>query len=223
VHESLSNIKNSINGVFTKVIDQIELKTGKNDELLQALEEIKVKEIEYERFIQLMKKLLAGVPIDYDKEEQKEVSGQQVEKAVGSIQKKVETDLEKKSKKIDDELQSYIKALQKISDNPSIFDSKLDFKFSNELKHSGVNVVSDKVIKSVEAYNYHFGLLEPSLEENGGKGCTVAFKINSNTSNWLAVGVCYKNIVQANNFQFNYSTLGHGAYLVSCNAGTLSI
>ena len=50
--------------MFTKVIDQIELKTGSNDELLKALEEIKVQEIQYERFIQLMKKLLTGVPMN---------------------------------------------------------------------------------------------------------------------------------------------------------------
>lgn len=53
-----------MNAVFIKIIDQIELKTGGNDELLKALEEIKVKEMEYERFIHLMKKLLAGVPIN---------------------------------------------------------------------------------------------------------------------------------------------------------------
>lgn len=29
-------------------------------------------------------------------------------------------------------------------------------------------------------------------------------------------------MVQSNNYQFNYSTLGHGAYLVSCNAGSWS-
>lgn len=84
-------------------------------------------------------------------------------------------------------------------------------------------MVSEKVIKSSEGYNYHFGLLEPSLEEKGKKGCTLAFKINENTSNWLAVGVCYKNIVQANNYQFNYSNLGHGAYLVSSNAGNFGL
>ena len=83
------NIKGSMNAVFTKVIDQIELKTGSNEELLKALEEIKVKEIEYERFIQLMKKLLAGVPMDYDKTEQKDLSSQDVENSVRGIQKKV--------------------------------------------------------------------------------------------------------------------------------------
>jgi len=61
--------------------------------------------------------------------------------------------------------------------------------------------------------------LEPSIEEKGNRPFSVAFKINSNTSNWLAVGVCYKGIVASNGYQFNYSTLGHGAYLISCNAG----
>jgi len=35
-----------------------------------------------------------------------------------------------------------LKDLQKIADNPAIFDSKIDFKFSTELKHQGVNIVS---------------------------------------------------------------------------------
>lgn len=83
------NIKGSMNAVFTKVIDQIELKTGSNEELLKALEEIKVKEIEYEKFIQLMKKLLAGVPMDYGKAEQKDISSQDVENSVRGIQNKV--------------------------------------------------------------------------------------------------------------------------------------
>jgi hypothetical protein len=157
--------------------------------------------------------------MDHEKGNSDEVSGKDVEKAVQGIQKKVEVDLEKKSKKVEEELKGYMNALQKISNNPSIFDTKADFKFSNELKHSGVTLVSEKVIKSSEAYNYHFGLLEPSVEE-ASSGCTVAFKINQNSSNWLGVGMVYKKIAEQNSFQFNYSSLGHGAYLVSCNGGT---
>jgi hypothetical protein len=111
--------------------------------------------------------------------------------------------------------------LQKTADNPSIFDSKVDFKFSPELKHAGITVVSDTVIKSTEGYNYHFGLLEPSLQEKGNRPCRVAFRIKENSSNWLAVGACYKNSISASNYTFNYSNLGHGAYLVSSNGGTL--
>ena len=62
--ESLVNIKNSINAIFIKVVDQIELKAGKNDQLLTAIEEITRKEMEYDIFVSLMQKLLAGVPLE---------------------------------------------------------------------------------------------------------------------------------------------------------------
>jgi hypothetical protein len=51
----------------------------------------------------------------------------------------------------------------------------------------------------------------------------VAFRIVESSSNWLAVGVCYKNLISASNYTFNYSSLGHGAYLVSSNGGTVLI
>ena len=43
VKESLETIRTSINAIFIKVVDQIELKTGKNDQLLSALEDLKKK------------------------------------------------------------------------------------------------------------------------------------------------------------------------------------
>jgi hypothetical protein len=38
VKDSLANIRININAIFSKVLDQVELKTGKNDQLLAALE-----------------------------------------------------------------------------------------------------------------------------------------------------------------------------------------
>lgn len=61
--------------------------------------------------------------------------------------------------------------------------------------------------------------MEPSIAEKGIKSIEVAFKIKENVSSWLAVGLCHKSTVQTNNFQFNYSSLGHGGYLASCNGG----
>jgi hypothetical protein len=63
VKESLETIRTSMNAIFIKVLDQIELKTGKNDQLLSALEDLKKKETEYDVFVSLMQKLLAGVPL----------------------------------------------------------------------------------------------------------------------------------------------------------------
>ena len=60
----ISGVKDSLNAVFIKMLEQLELKTGSNETLLKALDEISEQEIEVDRFIGLMKKLLAGVPID---------------------------------------------------------------------------------------------------------------------------------------------------------------
>jgi len=35
---------------------------------------------------------------------------------------------------------------------------------------------------------------------------------------WVGLGVCHKNIIQTANFKFNYTTVGHGSYLISNNA-----
>lgn len=109
-----------------------------------------------------------------------------------------------------------------MASKPSLFDSKKEFKFSPEFKHSGISVLNDSSIKSTEGYSYRFALMEPALTANGNKPVKVAFKVKENHSNWLAVGICYKNLVSESNYNFNYSTLGHGAYLVSCNAGSWS-
>lgn len=61
--------------------------------------------------------------------------------------------------------------------------------------------------------------MEPAVNDKGPKSIKVAFLIKENSSNWVAVGLCHKNVVQANNYQFNYSTLGHGGYLISSNGG----
>lgn len=159
-----------------KVIDQIELKTGKNDLLLSAIEDLKVKDTEYDVFVNLMQKLVAGVPLEPE-EEEAEISGGEIEQAVTAIQTKVEKDLKAKELKIRGELDGFLKVLQKTADNPSIFDGRVEYKFSNEHKHAGITVVSENLIKSTEGYNYHFGLMEPSLQERGNRPCKVAFKI----------------------------------------------
>lgn len=45
VKDSCTTIRSNINAIFIKILDQIELKAGKNDQLLGALQEIKEKEI----------------------------------------------------------------------------------------------------------------------------------------------------------------------------------
>ena len=76
------------------------------------------------------------------------MSAKEIEDSLKGIQSKLETDLEKKEVKIKKEIDGYMTALKKIADNPSIFDAKIEFKFSQELHHTGVQVVTDTLIKS---------------------------------------------------------------------------
>ena len=61
-------MRGSLDAVFIKILEQIELKTGSNEELLRALGEISDQEMETDRFINLMKKILAGVPMNTEEE-----------------------------------------------------------------------------------------------------------------------------------------------------------
>ncbi len=188
--------------------------------MTKALEELKSHEIEYHRFVSLMQKLLIGVPLEV--EEEAEITGKQVEAIVNRQKDQLKKQLQTMQDKSMTEFEKFNKTLQKIADQNSIFEAKLELKFSETLKHHGVEIVSENTVKSIEAYNYHFGLLEPCLSDKG-QTATFAFKINQSCSNWLAVGCCYKNIVSSNSFNFNYSMVGHGGYLISSNGGMACI
>ena len=112
VQESLLAIRTNIDAIFIKVLEQIEVKAGATDQLVSALEDIKTKDMEYEAFVALMQKLLAGVPLEPE-EEEGECSGSDIEQAVASIQTKVEKDLKAKEAKIRSEIEAFRKVLQK--------------------------------------------------------------------------------------------------------------
>ncbi len=63
--------------------------------------------------------------------------------------------------------------------------------------------------------------MQPDLEK-GSKIKSLAFKIKQCTSNWVAVGMCHKNIVVGKNYGFNFSAVGHGGYMISANGGSWS-
>ena len=61
--------------------------------------------------------------------------------------------------------------------------------------------------------------MEPALTRN--KKVRFVFQIGSD-SEWIGIGICNKNIIQKKNYQFNYSAIGHGAYMISSNGGSWS-
>lgn len=98
---------------------------------------------------------------------------------------------------------------------------KVSYKFSNTLKHADIKLVNEYLVKSQNSAGYKFAIMEPDLEK-GGKIKNMAFKIKQCTSNWVAVGMCHKNIVVGKNYGFNFSAIGHGGYMISANGGSWS-
>lgn len=98
---------------------------------------------------------------------------------------------------------------------------KAAFKFSATFKHNDVKIVNDQTVKSQISAGYKFAIMESEIEK-GAKIKTFAFKVNQCTSNWVAVGMCHKDIVVAKNYGFNFSSIGHGGYMISANGGSWS-
>ena len=95
------------------------------------------------------------------------------------------------------------------------------FRFLPDCKHPDIKIISDPIVKSSNSSGYKFAVMGPSLED-GSSLKEMSFKIKESHSNWVAVGMCHKNLVKSKNFGFNFSSIGHGAYLVSANGGSWS-
>ena len=51
---------------------------------------------------------------------------------------------------------------------------------------------------------------------------SITFRITRSTGSWIGLGLCHKNIVVANGYDFIFDTTGHGCYMISANGGTWS-
>jgi hypothetical protein len=98
---------------------------------------------------------------------------------------------------------------------------KCSYKFSSTFKHHDIKLVSDVIVKSQNSAGYKFAIMDNDLEK-GEKVKTLAFKVKHCSSNWVAVGMCHKNIVVSKSYGFNFSSIGHGGYMVSANGGSWS-
>lgn len=77
------------------------------------------------------------------------------------------------------------------------------------------------MVASKSNAGYKFAIMGPSLSKNTLKVQKYHFKIVKG-SDWVAVGICHKDIVVKNKYGFNFSNLGHGGYMVSSNGGVWS-
>ncbi|KRX01327.1 UBA-like protein [Pseudocohnilembus persalinus] len=90
--------------------------------------------------------------------------------------------------------------------------------FSPNLKHRNLKITNKCTIKSEGPNGYKFGLLEKPL--TGKKKW--AFKMLEGTFKWVAIGICHIQTIKEKNFIFEPMNIGHGAYMISQNAGTWS-
>ena len=63
--------------------------------------------------------------------------------------------------------------------------------------------------------------MDQSIEKNSGISI-IAFQVKQSTSNWVAIGLCHKNVVVSKSYAFTSSPIGHGSYLISANGGSWS-
>jgi hypothetical protein len=94
-----------------------------------------------------------------------------------------------------------------------------EFVFS-EFKHPNIKIISPNTVKGEGTSGYKFAVMEPCILADSK--VKFAFHMKEGAYSWCAVGMCHKNKIIANNYGFPYSNLGHGAYLISSNAGTWS-
>ncbi|CAK66025.1 unnamed protein product (macronuclear) [Paramecium tetraurelia] len=94
-----------------------------------------------------------------------------------------------------------------------------NFTFSTVLKSPTINITEQKIAHQTANQNSEnrFILIEPQIVES----CKIAIKI-SNLSNFIGIGIAYKNVLLGKNMKFDHQNLGHGSYMISSNAHTWS-
>jgi len=117
-------------------------------------------------------------------------------------------------------LEEYNVKLQETLKGTSIWKQN-SFKFSPTFKHADIKIIQDNLVKSSNSSGYKFAMMEPHLE-SGASIKHFGFRIKESSSNWIAVGMCHKNVVVTKNYGFNFSSIGHGAYMISANGGSWS-
>lgn len=103
----------------------------------------------------------------------------------------------------------------------SVWDEGANHFFSSMYKHSNVKLLSEYEAVSQSANGYKFALLDNTLED-GSRIKVNKYKIIECSGNWIAVGMCHREVVRGYQYGFNYSHTGHGAYMVSSNGGSWS-
>ncbi|KAL4507998.1 hypothetical protein ABPG72_021371 [Tetrahymena utriculariae] len=223
-NEKILSIKTSILSFFDKMKDQVLSHTSATTEINNLFDNVYEFNGDVDKLKSSVSRLVNFIPQE-DEEEggEAELEQKAIKINIESQYQEIQRTLEKGNKEIETLLETQKKTLSEfILQANIIYKNSIKFWFSNTYKHAQITLVSKNIVKSNGSNpSYRFAIMEPALPKN--KQCRFAFKIKQgSTNNWLAVGICHKNTIVSKNYGFQFSNLGHGAYMISSNAGTWS-
>jgi hypothetical protein len=214
----LEQIDAAIDNYYANVAEQLKLKnTDPQVEIENAFKLIKAAQAEPNEYAQAVKRVsrLVGV-----KSDEGELSEADIMSSLTVSNDEVRKNLVNNMEDINKKTNLYLKELQDSVKATSIWKQSA-FKFNPLFKHPDIKILQDAVVKSSNSSGYKFAVMDPHLE-SGPPVKGFGFKIKESSSNWVAVGMCHKGVVAGKNYSFNFSAIGHGAYMVSANGGSWS-
>ena len=126
----------------------------------------------------------------------------------------------KTMEKTHEKFEQLVQELKDVINELDLWKKSSSYYFSEVYKQEDVELLSKTIVTSNSSDSYKFAVMEPSIESSTIK--EFKFKMKDLVSTWVGVGMCHRNIVASNDYRFNYSSPGHGAYLVSSNGGVWS-
>lgn len=219
VNQTLTDLEKVVTGFYTSMSEQVKLKANKScEDIKQIFEQIRTAATPDELLHQVQK-VISLMP--RGDESQQPVQESDLIEAITAVSSELNDQVRKLCDEFKQKSTASLERLNKTITDTDIWTS-VKYKFSPKLKHAEINVLSPALVKSVGASSYKFAVMEPDVERSGGQIKRLAFRIKEASMNWLAVGVCHKNLVQSKNFSFSFNVLGHGGYMVSSNGGSWS-
>lgn len=216
---SLGNIELALQGYYNSIVEQIILKNTDGNLLVEEAIERTAHARSLEELKLTLKKLVAIIPGPL----QREGSGISEEELIASlkgssldIRKSIGTSMAEANRRLSEHQQGLLLLINQLSIwNPP------RYCFTEELKHQDIKLVNEHTVRAVKSSGYKFAIMEPGVEA-GKSSKRFAFRVRESISNWLALGVCHKKVVQGKGYGFVFGSIGHGAYMISSNGGSWS-
>jgi hypothetical protein len=213
--QNLDNIDYALQGYYNSTIDQLIIKSTSSGSIIVEAVQLAKEAQNADELKAVLKKIVAAIP---NCEEAASIKETELIDSLNQESANIRNSIEKNLLEVTARLKTYQGNIQELVNQMNVW-KPAQFKFSPTAKHSDVKLLSPLVAKASNNSGYKFAIMDPSLEKLNK---LFAFQIKESTSNWLAVGMCHKKVVESKNFGFNFGSIGHGGYMVSSNGGSWS-